>query len=43
MQKTVAKNMSNHPLTYDIRDELSVMGIKLTDNKDGTTTWEVAR
>ena len=26
-----------------IRDELVAMGITLKDNKDGTTTWEVAR
>ncbi|MFL5035611.1 MAG: cysteine--tRNA ligase [Microvirga sp.] len=26
-----------------IRDELAGMGITLKDNKDGTTTWEVAR
>lgn len=26
-----------------IRDELAGMGIALKDNKDGTTTWEVAR
>jgi cysteinyl-tRNA synthetase len=26
-----------------IRDELAAMGITLKDNKDGTTTWEVAR
>ena len=26
-----------------IRDELAAMGIALKDNKDGTTTWEVAR
>jgi cysteinyl-tRNA synthetase len=26
-----------------IRDELAAMGIVLKDNKDGTTTWEVAR
>lgn len=26
-----------------IRDELTKMGVVLKDNKDGTTTWEVAR
>jgi cysteinyl-tRNA synthetase len=26
-----------------IRDELKAMGVVLKDNKDGTTTWEVAR
>jgi cysteinyl-tRNA synthetase len=26
-----------------IRDELAAMGVVLKDNKDGTTTWEVAR
>jgi cysteinyl-tRNA synthetase len=26
-----------------IRDELNAMGIKLEDNKDGTTTWKVIR
>jgi hypothetical protein len=26
-----------------IRDELAAMGIALKGNKDGTTTWEVAR
>jgi cysteinyl-tRNA synthetase len=26
-----------------IRDELNAMGVVLKDNKDGTTTWEVAR
>jgi cysteinyl-tRNA synthetase len=26
-----------------IRDELKAMGVVIKDNKDGTTTWEVAR
>jgi cysteinyl-tRNA synthetase len=26
-----------------IRDELKGMGVQLRDNKDGTTTWEIAR
>jgi cysteinyl-tRNA synthetase len=26
-----------------IRDQLAAMGVVLKDNKDGTTTWEVAR
>jgi cysteinyl-tRNA synthetase len=26
-----------------IRDQLAGMGVALKDNKDGTTTWEVAR
>jgi cysteinyl-tRNA synthetase len=26
-----------------IRDELKAMGVQLKDNKDGTTTWEIAR
>ena len=26
-----------------IRDELAALGVVVKDNKDGTTTWEVAR
>jgi cysteinyl-tRNA synthetase len=42
-QRTAARAAKNWAESDRIRDELAAMGIKLKDNKDGTTTWEVAR
>jgi cysteinyl-tRNA synthetase len=39
-QARAAKNWAE---SDRIRDELTAMGIQLKDNKDGTTTWDVAR
>jgi cysteinyl-tRNA synthetase len=38
-----ARAQKNWAESDRIRDELAAMGIVLKDNKDGTTTWEVAR
>ncbi|HEX8666735.1 MAG TPA: cysteine--tRNA ligase [Beijerinckiaceae bacterium] len=38
-----ARAQKNWKESDRIRDELAAMGIVLKDNKDGTTTWEVAR
>jgi cysteinyl-tRNA synthetase len=42
-QRTAARASKNWAESDRIRDELAAMGIALKDNKDGTTTWEVAR
>ena len=41
--RTTARSARNWAESDRIRDELAAMGVKLKDNKDGTTTWEVAR
>jgi cysteinyl-tRNA synthetase len=41
--RSVARSAKNWAESDRIRDELAAMGIALKDNKDGTTTWEVAR
>jgi cysteinyl-tRNA synthetase len=41
--RTAARVAKNWAESDRIRDELAAMGIVLKDNKDGTTTWEVAR
>jgi cysteinyl-tRNA synthetase len=38
-----ARTVKNFAESDRIRDELLGMGVLLKDNKDGTTTWEVAR
>jgi cysteinyl-tRNA synthetase len=41
--RTAARAAKNWKESDRIRDELAARGIALKDNKDGTTTWEVAR
>ena len=41
--RIAARKTKNFKESDRIRDELAKMGIELKDNKDGTTTWEVAR
>jgi cysteinyl-tRNA synthetase len=41
--RTTARSAKNWAESDRIRDELAAMGIAVKDNKDGTTTWEVAR
>jgi cysteinyl-tRNA synthetase len=41
--RSAARAAKNWAESDRIRDELAAMGIALKDNKDGTTTWEVAR
>jgi cysteinyl-tRNA synthetase len=41
--RSAARVQKNWAESDRIRDELKAMGIVLHDNKDGTTTWEVAR
>jgi cysteinyl-tRNA synthetase len=41
--RSAARAAKNWAESDRIRDELAAMGIVLKDNKDGTTTWEVAR
>jgi cysteinyl-tRNA synthetase len=41
--RKAARAAKNFAESDRIRDELAAMGIALKDNKDGTTTWEVAR
>ncbi|MEE1654965.1 cysteine--tRNA ligase [Microvirga sp. CF3062] len=38
-----ARASKNWPESDRIRDELSALNVVVKDNKDGTTTWEVAR
>jgi len=40
--RIAARAAKNWAESDRIRDELAAMGIALKDNKDGTTTWEVA-
>jgi cysteinyl-tRNA synthetase len=42
-QRKAARRLKRFEESDRIRDELAAMGIVLKDNKDGTTTWEVAR
>ena len=41
--RLAARKSKNFPESDRIRDELKAMGVVIKDNKDGTTTWEVAR
>jgi cysteinyl-tRNA synthetase len=41
--RSAARAAKNWAESDRIRDKLAAMGIALKDNKDGTTTWEVAR
>ncbi|MDB5557257.1 MAG: cysteine--tRNA ligase [Enterovirga sp.] len=41
--RLAARAAKNWAESDRIRDELKAMGVQLKDNKDGTTTWEVAR
>jgi cysteinyl-tRNA synthetase len=41
--RAAARAAKNWAESDRIRDELAAMGVALKDNKDGTTTWEVAR
>jgi cysteinyl-tRNA synthetase len=41
--RSAARAQKNWAESDRIRDELAAMGIVVKDNKDGTTTWEVAR
>lgn len=38
-----ARNQKNWKRSDEIRDQLTKMGVVIKDNKDGTTTWEIAR
>jgi cysteinyl-tRNA synthetase len=38
-----ARAAKNWPESDRIRDELAALNVVVKDNKDGTTTWEVAR
>jgi cysteinyl-tRNA synthetase len=41
--RRVARAQKNWSESDRIRDELAALGVVVKDNKDGTTTWEVAR
>ncbi|CAA9330002.1 MAG: Cysteinyl-tRNA synthetase, partial [uncultured Microvirga sp.] len=41
--RTAARAAKNWAESDRLRDELAALGVALKDNKDGTTTWEVAR
>ena len=41
--RNAARKVKDFKESDRIRDELKAMGVVLKDNKDGTTTWEVAR
>jgi cysteinyl-tRNA synthetase len=41
--RNAARQAKNFSESDRIRDELAKIGVALKDNKDGTTTWEVAR
>jgi cysteinyl-tRNA synthetase len=42
LARAAARTARNFAESDRIRDELAAMGVRLKDNKDGTTTWEVA-
>jgi cysteinyl-tRNA synthetase len=42
-ERLAARAAKNWAESDRLRDELKAMGVQLKDNKDGTTTWEVAR
>ncbi|MBX3514229.1 MAG: cysteine--tRNA ligase [Xanthobacteraceae bacterium] len=42
-QRNAARARKDWKESDRIRDELKAMGVVIKDNKDGTTTWEVAR
>jgi cysteinyl-tRNA synthetase len=42
-QRNEARATKNWKESDRIRDELKAMGVVIKDNKDGTTTWEIAR
>jgi cysteinyl-tRNA synthetase len=42
-QRLAARAAKNWAESDRLRDELIAMGITLKDNKNGTTTWDVAR
>ncbi len=41
--RNAARASKNFAESDRIRDELKAMGVVIKDNKDGTTTWEIAR
>ncbi|MDJ1159859.1 cysteine--tRNA ligase [Chelatococcus sp. SYSU_G07232] len=43
LARAAARKAKNWAESDRLRDELAAMGVVLKDNKDGTTTWEVAR
>ena len=43
LARAAARAAKNFAESDRIRDELGAMGVRLKDNKDGTTTWEVTR
>lgn len=40
-KRNIAKRDKNYQLADRIREQLLAMGVKIMDNKDGTTTWKV--
>jgi cysteinyl-tRNA synthetase len=43
LARAAARAARNFAESDRIRDELAALGVQLKDNKDGTTTWEIAR
>src|SRR3954451_10860444 len=43
LARAAARAARNFAESDRIRDELAALGVRLKDNKDGTTTWEIAR
>ncbi len=41
--RVAARAAKNWAESDRLRDEIVALGVVLMDNKDGTTTWEVAR
>jgi cysteinyl-tRNA synthetase len=41
--RNAARKAKDFKKSDEIRDELAKMGVVLKDNKDGTTSWEIAR
>jgi cysteinyl-tRNA synthetase len=41
--RVAARAAKNWPESDRLRDEIVALGVVLMDNKDGTTTWEIAR